>query len=67
MNQHFAYAIDTRYLPVLLPFGLRRTENGVTLTDDSFLATFGFFKLATQLANIAGAHITRNYGTAPGF
>jgi hypothetical protein len=25
------------------------------------LATFGFFKLATQLTNITGAHITRNY------
>jgi hypothetical protein len=61
MNQHFAYAIDTRYLPVLVPFGLRRTKDGVTLTDDSFLATFGFFKLATQLTNITGAHITRNY------
>jgi hypothetical protein len=61
MNQHFAYAIDNRYLPVLVPFGLKRTKDGVTLTDDSFLATFGFFKLATQLTNITGAHITRNY------
>lgn len=61
MNQHFAYAIDNRYLPVLVPFGLRRTKDGVTLTDDSFLATFGFFRLTTQLTNITGAHITRNY------
>jgi hypothetical protein len=61
MNQHFAYAIDRRYLPVLVPFGLRRTKDGVTLTDDSFLATFGFFKIATKLTNITGAHITRNY------
>jgi hypothetical protein len=62
MSQHFGYAIDKRYLPVLLPFGLRRTKDGVTLTDDdSFVATFGFFKLATPLANITGAHITRHY------
>ena len=61
MNKYFAYAIDRRYLPVLVPFGLRRTKDGVTLTDDSFLATFGFFKIATQLTNITGAHITRNY------
>jgi hypothetical protein len=62
MNQHFAYAVDKRYLPLLVPFGLRRSKDGVTLTDDgSFLATFGFFKLATPLANITGAHITRNY------
>jgi hypothetical protein len=43
MTQHFGYAIDRRYLPVLLPFGLRRAKDGVTLTDEgSFVATFGF-------------------------
>jgi hypothetical protein len=61
MNQHFGYAIDRLYLPLLLPFGLKPAKDGVTLTDDSFLATFGFFKLATRLTNITGAHITRNY------
>ena len=45
MDQHFAYAIDRRYLPVLVPFGLRPAKDGVTLTDGSFLATFGFFRL----------------------
>jgi hypothetical protein len=62
MNQYFGYAVDKRYLPVLLPFGLRPAKDGVTLTDDGgFLATFGFFKLATPLANITGAHITQDY------
>jgi hypothetical protein len=62
MSQHFDYAIDNRYLPVLLPFGLRRAKDGVTLTDDgTFTATFGFFKLSTPLQNITGAHITRHY------
>jgi hypothetical protein len=62
MSQHFDYAIDRRYLPVLVPFGLRRTKDGVTLTDDgSFVATFGFFKMETPLSNITGAHITRGY------
>jgi hypothetical protein len=62
MTRHFGYAIDKRYLPVLVPFGLRPAKDGVTLTDDgSFVATFGFFKLATPLANINGAHITRKY------
>jgi hypothetical protein len=62
MTQHFDYAIDKRYLPVLLPFGLRRAKDGVTLSDDgSFTATFGFFKLSTPLQNITGAHITRHY------
>ena len=62
MPRYFGYAIDKRYLPLLLPFGLRPAKDGVTLTDDgSFRATFGFFKLATPLTNITGAHITRDY------
>lgn len=62
MLQHFGYAIDKRYLPLILPFGLRPARDGVTLTDDGpFMATFGFFKLATPLANITGADITRDY------
>jgi hypothetical protein len=62
MSQRFVYAVDKRYFPVLVPFGLRSSKDGVTLTDEhSFLATFGFFKLATPIANITGAHITRNY------
>jgi hypothetical protein len=62
MPRRFGYAIDKRYLPVLVPFGLRPAKDGVTLTDeDIFRATFGFFKLATPVANITGAHITRHY------
>lgn len=62
MSRRFAYAIDKRYLPLLLPFGLRGSRDGVTLTDAGFLwATFGFFKIRTPLANVTGAHITRNY------
>jgi hypothetical protein len=60
--EHFGYAIDKRYLPVVLPFLLRPARDGVTLTDDgSFVATFGFFRVATARSNISGAHITRNY------
>jgi hypothetical protein len=58
----FAYAIDKLYLPILLPFLLRPATDGVTVLDEgSLLATFGLFKLATPLANVTGAHITRNY------
>jgi hypothetical protein len=58
----YNYAIDKRYLPVLLPFLLRPTKDGVELTDEgAFVATFGPFKIATSLANITGAHVTRNY------
>jgi hypothetical protein len=62
VTQHFNYAIDKRYLPVLLPFLLRPARDGVTVTDEGTLnATFGLFKIATPLSNITGAHITRNY------
>ena len=62
MTSHFSYAIDKRYLPVLVPFGLRPAKDGVTLTDEgTFLASFGFFKMVTPLTNITGAHITRHY------
>jgi hypothetical protein len=58
----FSYAIDKRYLPVLLPFLLRPTKDGVTVSDEgSFVATFGLFKIETPLTNITGAHVTRNY------
>ena len=62
MTEHFGYAIDKRYLPVLLPFLLRPGRDGVTLTDEGALvATFGMFKITTPLTNITGAHITRDY------
>ena len=62
MTEHFGYDIDKRYLPVLLPFLLRPSKDGVTLTDEgSVIATFGLFHVATPLTNIIGVHITRNY------
>ena len=62
MAQHFAYAIDSRYLPVLLAFLVRPSKDGVTLNDDgSFVATFGLLKMATPLSNVVGAHLTQNY------
>lgn len=62
VTKHFGYAIDKRYLPVLLPFLLRPGRDGVTLTDEGdVIATFGILKIATPLSNVTGAHITRNY------
>jgi hypothetical protein len=62
VTEHFGYAVDNRYLPVLLPFLLRPAKDGVTLTDEgSFVATFGLFKVTTQLSNVTGAHVTLHY------
>ena len=62
MRRYFPYAVDLRYLPVLVPFLLRPSKDGVTLTDTGeFVATFGLFKLATPVANVVDAHVTRHY------
>jgi hypothetical protein len=61
MTQHFGYAVDRWYLPVLLPFGFKRDRDGVTLTSDAFEATLGFFRVTTAPDNITGAHVTRGY------
>ena len=60
--QYFGYDVDRRYLPVLLPFLLRPSRDGVTLTDDGlFVATFGLVKVTTPRTNVTGAHITEDY------
>jgi hypothetical protein len=62
VTQHFGYAIDRRYLPVLLPFLLRPSRDGVTLTDDGlFVATFGFVGITTPRTNVMEAHVTADY------
>jgi hypothetical protein len=62
VDRHFTYAVDGRFLPVLLPLGFRRSKDGVALTDDGAVAaTFGLLSLRTDRDNIAGAHITTDY------
>ena len=62
MAEFFVYAVDKRLAPFWLPFGLRPSKDGVTITDDGkFRATFGFVRFETPLSNIDEAHITRNY------
>jgi hypothetical protein len=60
--EFFAYAVDRRLAPFWLPFGLRPSKDGVTITDDGrFRATFGLVRVETPLSNIDEAHITRDY------
>ncbi len=62
MASTFTYAADLKLAPFWLPFGVRPSKDGVTLTDDGcFVATFGLLKLETALANVDGAHITSGY------
>jgi hypothetical protein len=58
----FRYAFDKRLAAFWLPFGVRPSRDGVTLTDDDrFLATFGWVRIETPLANVDDAHVTRGY------
>jgi hypothetical protein len=62
MAEFFPYAVDNRLAAFWLPFGLRPSKDGVTITDDgTFRATFGLIRLQTPLSNIDEAHVTRNY------
>ena len=61
MAEFFPFAVDFRLAPFWLPFGLHPGRDGVTVTDQTFLATFGFLKLETALGNIDEAHVTRDY------
>jgi hypothetical protein len=62
MEARFGYAVDRRFLPVLLPFGLRSSKDGVTITDEGAVdVTFGVLSLRTRLDNIVESHITRGY------
>jgi len=41
--------------------GARPEVDGVTVEDDTFVATYGKKRVETSRANITGAHITRDY------
>jgi len=62
VTEVFRYATDIKLAPFWLPFGVRPSKQGVTLTDDGrFVATFGFLSVETPLENIDDAHITTGY------
>ena len=49
MSEVFRHAIDKKFVPLWLPFGVRPSRDGVTLTDDGrFVATYGFVRIETQ-------------------
>ena len=62
MSRLFPYAVDMKFAPMWIAFGVRPRKDGVTITEDGlFKATFGFLHLETRLDNVTGAHITRDY------
>jgi hypothetical protein len=62
MTDNYLYAVDRRFIPLLIPFGLRARTDGATVDENGlFSATFGWFHLSTPLSNVDGAHITTDY------
>ena len=62
MTAVFRYETDPKLAVFWLPFGVRPSKDGVTITDDGrFVATYGFLRVETPLTNVEGAHITTGY------
>ena len=57
----FPYRFDHRFIGLWWPLGVREGVDGVTVTDDSFTATFGRARVETPMTNVTEAHITRDY------
>ena len=60
-GEFFPYRFDDRFTGIWWPLGARKDRDGVTITDDHMVATYGRFRLKTPLSNIAGGHITGPY------
>lgn len=57
----FPYRCEPRYSLLWKPLGVKDGVDGVTLTDDTFTASFGRLRLETPRANVTGAHATHDY------
>jgi hypothetical protein len=58
----FVYGFDGRFAPLLRLAGVRPDRDGVRVYGDGrFVASFGWLRLQTTLANVTGAHITEHY------
>jgi len=57
----FPYRFDRKFIGLWWPLGAREGVDGVTVTDQSFTASFGRARVETPLANVADAHVTRDY------
>lgn len=60
MERFFPYDLDRRFQVIWRPLGVG-TEDGVTVTDEDFAATFGRWRVETPRANIADCSVTGPY------
>lgn len=57
----FPYRFELRYAPLWAPLLARPGRDGVTVTEESFRATFGLLALETARSNVIGGHVTEGY------
>ena len=61
-DQFFPYDFDLRFVLIWGALGARPHKDGVAVTEDGeFIATFGRFRVETQISNIKAAHKTGPY------
>ena len=59
--EQFGFAIDTRFMPVLLPLGVRTSTAWLRIDEDIVSVRFGFFNLHTTRENIKGYELSGDY------
>lgn len=59
--KQFAFAIDGRYTPVLLAWGVTKGSAWLRIDDDMLEARFGLFKVSTPVSNINGYQLSGDY------
>ncbi len=56
----FPYRLDPRFRLMLAPMRLG-ADDGVTITDETFTATFGWKRVEVPMTNVVEAHATHDY------
>ena len=59
--EQFGFAIETRFAPFLLAFGVTKDAAWLRLDDEDLEVKFGLFGLRTPLANITGYQTSGDY------
>lgn len=60
-ERFFPYDCDPRFRAVWGLAGVRPGEDGVTIDDETFRATYGRFSLETPIENVTGGHVSEGY------
>jgi hypothetical protein len=57
----FDFAFDPFYRALALAFGVTESRTGVDVEDGRFVARYGFWRLETDLDNVAGVEVSGPY------